>query len=178
MNHLGGHANITHLDQGVLEMAKTMGLRTMLDIGCGPGGMLKLAGEMGFTCEGIDGMPGKNQIKEVKINIHDFTTGAFQHKQTYDLGYSCEFVEHVREEYLDNFMNSFKSCRFVFMTFAPPGTPGHHHVNCRNEQYWKDKFKENGFEYLQEETLNLRKSSTMKRDFVRKCGLVFRNLDL
>lgn len=172
--HLGGHADITHIDDGILEMAKKLNFKTMLDIGCGPGGMVQRSKEFGIMSEGIDGYPGKNQISDIKINIHDFTIGKFDHQLEFDLAWSCEFVEHVEERYLPNFMHSFQKCKNVFMTYAPPGTPGHHHVNCRPEQYWKDVFYSYGFVYDEELTKELRNKSTMKRDFVRKCGLVFR----
>jgi len=48
--HLGGHQNKTHLDVGTLEFFKsTFNIKSMLDIGCGPGGMVNLAQEMDYT---------------------------------------------------------------------------------------------------------------------------------
>ncbi len=31
------------------------------------------------------------------------------------------------------------------MTFAQPGQPGHHHVNCQPEEYWVERLREVGF---------------------------------
>lgn len=174
--HLGGHANKTHIDRGALELAKRLDIKTILDIGCGPGGMIIEAIKMGFDSEGIDGFPGKNKCEDADITIHDFTTGKFDHQKKFDLAWSCEFVEHVYEEFVPNFMNSFQQCKFVFMTFAPPNTPGHHHVNCRTQDYWINVFQDYGFEWKKDLTEDLRESSTMKRDFVRSCGLVFENV--
>ena len=54
--HLGGHKNITHLDEGALDhMMRILNVKSMLDIGCGPGGMVKLAKSKGLDAYGIDG---------------------------------------------------------------------------------------------------------------------------
>lgn len=171
--HLGGHCDITHIDEGVMNLAKKLGITTMLDIGCGPGGMVKKAREFDILSEGIDGFPGKNMHEDIKIIIHDFTIGKYNHENRFDLAWSCEFVEHVYEKYVPNFMNSFQCCKYIFMTFAPSGTPGYHHVNCRSEDYWIKTFNDYGFDWDEALTLELRRASTMERDFVRKCGLAF-----
>ena len=44
----------------------------------------------------------------------------------------------------------FSRCKYVVVTAAPPGQPGHHHVNCRPTEYWIDVFKKYGFEFLEE----------------------------
>lgn len=42
--HLGGHGFKTHLDHGLLNFFKNeFNCKSLLDIGCGPGGMVKLA---------------------------------------------------------------------------------------------------------------------------------------
>ena len=41
--HLGGHFNRTHVDEGVLLLARSqLGVETLLDVGCGPGGMVMI----------------------------------------------------------------------------------------------------------------------------------------
>jgi len=43
-NHLGGHFNRTHLDEGsLLFIIKEFNIKSFLDIGCGPMGMVVLA---------------------------------------------------------------------------------------------------------------------------------------
>lgn len=172
--HLGGHCDITHVDCGALEfIIKEFCPKTMLDIGCGPGGMIAEAKRNNIDAIGIDGFPGKNKEKDVTIIIHDFTKGFFEHKKEFDLGWSCEFVEHVEEKYQKNYMNSFSCCKVVAMTFAPPGKRGHHHVNCRTQEYWIDIFQKNGFLFDKKHTENFRQSSSLKNNFVRNYGLIF-----
>ena len=54
--HLGGHQGKTHTDEGTLRWAiSKLGIKSMLDIGCGPGGMVELANKMGVDAHGLDG---------------------------------------------------------------------------------------------------------------------------
>lgn len=174
--HLGGHCFVTHIDRGLLTFCKEkLDIISILDIGCGPGGMVDLSIEMGFDAYGIDGDYRLEMKNPNRIVVHDFTKGKINHNRTYDLAYSCEFVEHVEEQYIENFMNSFKCCKNAVITYAPPGTPGIHHVNCRPEHYWIDVFKNFGFEYDNNISQEIRKNSTMKKHFIRNTGLFFRN---
>lgn len=183
-SHLGGHKNKTHLDEGSLNhMIRMLNVRSMLDIGCGPGGMVELANSKGLRAVGIDGdfTVKRSKIANSLVHIHDYTKGPSKLDETFDLAWSCEFVEHVDEQYLDNFMQDFKRANFVIMTYAPPGTSGHHHVNCQPEGYWKDIFKQYGFSYDTNMTRMIREVSTMGRikngklwkDFIKQTGLCF-----
>ncbi len=179
--HLGGHLNITHVDRGILEFIKDKyKINSMLDIGCGPGGQIQLAKQLGIErCVGIDGYPGPKVCKDVEIIIHDFTVGPYNHSTPkYDFVWSCEFVEHVYEKYVPNFMNSFKHAKYIAMTYAPPGKSGHHHVNCRKESYWIEVFEKNNFVFDQDITNEIRLASTMKNNFMRNHGLFFINKEL
>jgi hypothetical protein len=187
-DHLGGHKNNTHLDQGALEFAiSQFGVKTMLDIGCGPAGMVELARTLGIDAQGID---GDFEVKRpsVPVTVHDYEKGPGPlNDLAVDLVWSCEFVEHVYEEFVPNFMQDFQRGRVVFMTYAPPNTPGHHHVNCNTKEYWISVFDQYGFDYDPALTKTLKEVSTMGRwkknkttgehfwwkAFVRDNGLVF-----
>lgn len=176
--HLGGHCFVTHIDKGLLDFCKEkLDVKSILDIGCGPGGMVDLSLEMGFDSYGIDGDYRLEMKNPDRIIIHDFTKGKVEHNRIYDLAYSCEFVEHVEEQYIENFMNSFKCCKYAVITYAPPGTPGIHHVNCQLEEYWIEIFKTFGFHYDFTLSKEIRKHSTMKKNFMRNTGLFFRNIN-
>ena len=57
---------------------------------------------------------------------------------------------------MKNYLQDFRRGRFLAMTFAGPGQPGHHHVNCRPAEYWIRMMYSQGFDYLPEETDALR----------------------
>ena len=135
MKHLGGHQNVTHIDSGILSFFKNKyNCQSLLDIGCGPRGQIELAIKLGYlSAVGVDGDPA---VKGDNVVIHDFTKGSYAPKTTFDLGWSCEFLEHVEEKYINNFMPCFKKCKIVALTHAPPNAPGYHHVNCQSNEYW------------------------------------------
>ena len=174
--HLGGHFNVTHLDNGVLEWSKeNLSVKSMLDIGCGPGGMVELALSKNIDAIGIDGDHTVNRFDKDRFIIQDFTKGPAIINRIFDLAWSVEFVEHVEEKYVPNYMKAFSQCKYVIMSFAPKGAPGYHHVNCRDNQYWIDVFTENEFRFDHNLTLIMKSKSSMKRNFLRNNGLVFVN---
>ena len=41
-------------------------------------------------------------LDENEFISHDYTKGFIDIQETFDLGWSCEFVEHVEEKYREN----------------------------------------------------------------------------
>lgn len=175
-DHLGGHLNRTHTDESTLRyLIKNFKITSMLDIGCGPGGMLDLAKSLHIKATGIDGDWTLDHKKE--IFIWDYTEGRFPGPiGNYDLAWSVEFLEHVEEKYIPNYMPDFQRCQYAVITHAPPDWPGHHHVNCQSANYWIEKFSEYGFKFDFDITLQIRKISSMKKGFMQRNGLFFINL--
>jgi SAM-dependent methyltransferase len=171
-SHLGGHMFLTHIDRGAFYALKDrLQPETMLDVGCGPGGMRKIAKAAKVQWTGIDGDP---QVAGPDIITHDFTQGIVPLTGEFDLGWSVEFVEHVDEMYLPNVMAAFRHCKVLCMTYAPPGWPGHHHVNCQPERYWIEQFRAHGFAKDDVLTRKVRDASEMVKPFMRERGLCFR----
>jgi len=172
--YLGGHNWITHTDEGALRYLKDkFAIETMLDVGCGPGGQVRVALSLGIDAEGVDGDP-RVVAENTDITIHecDYTVNTFEREV--DLIWSTEFLEHVKEEYQENYMKTFAQGKHVFVTFAPPGKGGNHHVNLKSAEYWIKVFADHGLVHDETITNEVKSSSTMKREFVRKNGLYFR----
>ena len=171
--YLGGHDWVTHTDEGALKFAQEeLGVTTMLDVGCGPGGQVRTALSLGIDAQGVDGdVRVIAEADDIVINECDFTKETF--RKEVDFIWSVEFVEHVKEEYQENYMNTYAGAKYVFITFAPPGKGGNHHVNLKPAQYWIDTFAKYGLEYSEELTNKLKSASTMKREFVKNNGLLF-----
>tara|TARA_B110000503_G_scaffold59955_1_gene95446 strand:- start:2568 stop:3161 length:594 start_codon:yes stop_codon:yes gene_type:complete len=174
--HLGGHKGRTHVDQGTITYLKDeFNIKTMLDIGCGPAGMVKLARNNGIVAHGIDGdFTVEREIDPSWITIHDYTVGLSLLDISVDLIWSVEFLEHVYEEYQDNYMKDFAKGKYALITFATPDKPGYHHVNCNTEEYWIGVFDRYGFDYDKARSIHIRNISTMgsrKKD--KKTGIIF-----
>ena len=167
---LGGHGDKTHIDEGGAKaLAERFEVRDVFDIGCGTGGMRAVWEGLGVRWVGIDGDP-RQEPNGVKI--HDLRKCQFWHVA--DLVWCVEVVEHLREIDIPNLMNSLCSTPVVAMTHAPPGKTGHHHVNCRDAEYWRGVFAARGYTEDPEATQLWRGSSTMRKPFVQNHGMVFR----
>lgn len=173
-SHLGGHSGRTHSDSGTLQyFIDTHNIKSMLDVGCGPGGQVMQAIDMGLDAVGIDGDFTIDRLGD-HWHIHDYTKGPTALNRQFDLVWSCEFVEHVYEQYMGNFLQDFAKGTWVCMTYAPPGYPGHHHVNCQPAEYWIHALREIGYEYCEQNTQAVRARSNQKKKFIKKRGLVFK----
>ena len=164
--HLGGHGNTTHVDAGALDyLVETFVVRTMLDLGCATGGMVKLARSRGVFAVGVDGDPNLDPQPEF---TWDFSKGPMGTEELggFDLVWCIEFVEHVEQRFMSNYLSAMRESRVVMLTHAPPGTPGQHHVNCQLAEYWVDVFKSVNFMLDHETTREVRRRSTMNRNFV------------
>lgn len=174
-DHLGGQNGKSWTDDGSLNIMWNLGCRKMLDVGCGFGGQVKLAESLGWESYGVDGdwtvLP-----KESNFHLNDYTKGSPTLTYEVDLIWCVEFLEHVEEKYMDNYMSTFQDskAKYLIVTHAVPGQAGHHHVNCQEEDYWLDAFKRYGFEYDEILTKQIREESTMKKPFVARTGLVFK----
>lgn len=179
--HLGGYLlggdEATIYPEMWTWLRREWGISSVLDIGCGEGHALRHFQGLGCRVLGIDGMPQDDP----DIVQHDYTSGKFHNfpegNHEFWLGWCCEFVEHVEEKFMPNFLETFKHCRIVLMTHATPGQPGHHHVNNQPASYWKGALAATGFLYDHFLTMSAREQAALNRHpsnhFVRS-GMAFR----
>ncbi len=175
--HLGGHLNKTWTDSGSLQyMYDNYNVRTMIDIGCGPGGQVQEAKKIGISCIGFDG--------DYTVNpdvVIDFSKSGYETKEKWDMAWSVEFLEHVEEKYLPNCFTLFTKCKYVVCTAST--SPAPLHVNCKDKAYWKKKFEEYGFVFSQEMLNDVLKHSTMAKkktlvdelSWLERTGMVYVN---
>jgi hypothetical protein len=99
--HLGGHQDVTRLDEAVLDaLIERYQVCSMIDIRCDPGGMVKLAQKKVLRAIGVDGDPRVRELSglgEESLIIHDFTQDLLQTEQRFDLAWSVKFLEHIDE---------------------------------------------------------------------------------
>jgi hypothetical protein len=153
-SHLGGYSSgpigdvATYYPNLWTWAIKLLDIRSVIDIGCGEGQSVEFFLRAGCETVGVEGYEpaARNGRVADRIVVHDYTKGPYVPDRQFDMAWSCEFVEHVEEKYLGNFLATFSSARSVFMTYAKPGQGGHHHVNERDEEYWIAKLTSCGFE--------------------------------
>ena len=171
--HLGGHFGKTTLDEGsLLFLKEQFSIKTMIDVGCGPGGQVELARQHGIDAIGVDG-DYTLKLDKLYFFSHDFTKGKFTCERSFDLAWCVEFLEHVEEKYQAFFMDTLQKARIVACTSAPPGCIGHHHVNCREQTYWLEVFAKYGFAFDAENTARIKEHSSMRGEFMQDTGMIF-----
>lgn len=134
-------------------------ISSVIDVGCGGGWTTKWFADHGVRAVGVEADPAALRVAQaqgVRLLPHDYTQGPLVPDDEFDLGWCAEFVEHVEDAFVDNWLATMKRCRFVCMTFATPGQGGYHHVNERPETYWLERFAAAGFEHVPEETARMR----------------------
>jgi len=141
-------------------------IKSIIDVGCGEGWSTKYFKEKGLDVLGVEGsqLVIENSPNKQFLVRHDYTLGEYIPKKQYDAVWSCEFVEHVEEKYVQNFLETFKSCKYIFMTYSEPqwSTGGYHHVNCKDQNYWNDQLSSIGFVWDEEKSKSLREITTAK----------------
>lgn len=144
-------------------------ISSMIDVGCGSGQALDWFSAHGCEVLGVDGLPPAGDTRIVE---HDYTLGPYLPEHDFDLCWSCEFVEHVDEEYVDNFVATFRCCRILMMTHGLFWQDGHHHVNLKPSGYWIDLIRKAGFMLLARLTIESR--DMVLQHYWRNSGLIFR----
>jgi SAM-dependent methyltransferase len=129
--------------------------------------MLDVAAGLGLTAGGVDGDP---HMERSNVQIHDYTEGPLP-SDGWDLVWCMEFVEHVEARYQDNYLATFDGGKVLFLTAAPPGFPGWHHVNCQPQGYWISLLEQRGWKLDVETTQWVRQNGG--HPFSTRQGLVF-----
>jgi len=129
--------------------------KSICDVGCGEGHLMEHFYDWYVKVYGIDGLQANkdNGVEEIKefIRINDYTKHIGPVFNV-DMVLSCEFVEHVEERFIKNYLFQFRYCKTLVFTHALPGQAGHHHVNCQDDKYWIDLMTRYNFKYLPVET--------------------------
>jgi SAM-dependent methyltransferase len=169
--HLGGYVAGGDPDCMYPEMwawlVERERIEGVLDVGCGDGAALAAFRALGCVVLGIDGVPQDDE----DIVEHDFTAGPWKDSDSYDLVWSCEFVEHVERRYIENFLPAFQQAPLVLMTHATPGQPGWHHVNCQDSTWWQGIMLEIGYRVDENLTAETRQRA---HGYYAATGLAFR----
>ncbi len=177
--HLGGYVHggdaATWYPDLWKWLVNKLSIKRVIDVGCGEGQALEYFRQLGCDVVGIDGMP-QNDPDIIEC---DFSKGSVQITDPYDLVWCCEFVEHVVEEKMRNYLNVFASAQYIAMTHATPGQPGHHHVNCQTEDYWRGAMAVAGFQLDPVLTKMARLAASVNANpwnHFKRSGLVFKRL--
>jgi hypothetical protein len=155
-------------------------IKSMVDVGCGYGHALEWFSRHLVSSEGVDGFPPavEQNVSGTPCYLHDFTQGQYAAatSKKWDLGWCAEFVEHIEEQFIPNYMHTLQSCKHACITHAEPGQIGFHHVNCQTRDYWVKVFQKYGFVYDEGNSHKLRTTNRWNAGWGRKSLLLFHNI--
>eukprot|EP01062_Namystynia_karyoxenos_P065902 TRINITY_DN59956_c0_g1_i1.p1 TRINITY_DN59956_c0_g1~~TRINITY_DN59956_c0_g1_i1.p1 ORF type:complete len:448 (+),score=77.13 TRINITY_DN59956_c0_g1_i1:63-1346(+) len=163
-------------------LTRVLGARSAIDIGCGRGHATKWFYEAGLrvlcvegTEEGIANtvIPDKSRIVQ-----HDYSRGPWWPQEVYDVAWCVEFIEHVEEEYMDNWLATMRSAHYIITSHSRRG--GRHHVAIKHDWWWQEKFATRGFTYLPGLSKHIRKMAgygmpDKAQHYLGSTAMVFRN---
>jgi SAM-dependent methyltransferase len=191
LSHLGGSMRggigdpYTYYPNLWAWMVAVTGAKSVVDIGCGHGHALEFFSRLVPLATGVEGHDEavKDSCQASAVIKHDYAHAPLTFPQPVDLGWCCEFLEHLEECHLDNVFATLASCRTIFITHATPGQGGHHHVNEQLPGYWVLQFMRRGFQLDETMTASARLIAAADKhllglptdSYFMRTGLVFQN---
>ena len=158
--HLGG---FTELDQDGISpalwrwMVHNLTVHSMIDVGCGKGVSTSWfhTHGVGATCvEGSHDGVAHSLMPAERVVEHDFSRGPWWPKETVDVAWSVEFLEHVGRQYMHNYLKIFEKAAYLFVSHSLWG--GWHHVEVHKSNWWRNKLEAMGFVYSEDLTRRAR----------------------
>ena len=157
--------DIRTVTDGLFEVLRP---KVALDVGAGPGVLVKRLRELGVDARGIDGsvhalVKADEDVREF-LTVADITDASSPLVvEPVDLVVCTEVAEHLPEEFADVLVQKLcDACTLggaVAFTAAPIGQSGHDHINCQPlYYYWVDKFRARGFEVDDDATVKLKQA--------------------
>jgi len=133
----------------VPKIAKMLGTKSVLDVGCATGHWLKCFSDIGADVYGLEGsMNTLNHllIPRESVSIFDLRD-KYATKHDVDLVLSIEVAEHIEPFFAGNYVDvlTMHDSKYIVMTAAPPGQGGTGHVNLQPKEYWVEKMGYKGY---------------------------------
>lgn len=155
------HAFDGKLAGALLQMYKDVGVKNIIDLGCGPGKYVKFLKEYGLDTIGVDGNPGTKEFNS-ELLVADLAEPQDFGKK-WDAVMSLEVGEHIPKEFEKTFLDNIKkhSTKWVVLSWAVPKQNGFGHVNCQPNDYIISEMAASGFVFQPDKTAGLRKDASL-----------------
>jgi len=155
------HVHDSSLANAVCSFFVHENIKTVGDLGCGTGFYTKQLIKSGINSYAYDGNPNTFEISGGVGSVLDLSN-IFRFPEPFDWVLSLEVGEHIPAEFESTYIGNLheNNINGVVLSWAVEGQKGDGHVNCRNNEYIKDKFIDLGYssDIIAEE--KIRKSST------------------
>lgn len=159
-NNLIEHKYDSQLNKKLIEILNSEKVKTIIDLGCGPGMYSEFLNQNGFFCDCCDGNPHTIELSKHKCFIQDLSID-FDLQKKYDCVLCLEVGEHIPKLYEDILIDNIikHTEKLIILSWATVGQGGHGHVNEQPNEYISKKFENKDFERCYDIEIDLRKSS-------------------
>jgi hypothetical protein len=133
-------------------------VRSAIDLGCGTGHLVAALRAEGTAAEGYEYAKQPRDIarRELGLTTHPFDLTQPPPLPQVDLAISIEVAEHVPPALGDVLVHLLaQHAPLIVFTAATPGQGGIGHINEQPHEYWIERFKAAGCEYLDDTTAQL-----------------------
>lgn len=168
---------IDDADHIVDQLIKEFDPDCVIDLGCGVGHHLSSFVDRGVDIHGVEGSSNAFpylQVPNDSVEFHDLRT-PYSPPREFDLVVCFEVAEHLPKGAADTLVDSVVQCGSdVAFTAATPKQDGNHHINLQSNNYWIDKFNDQGYQYCGDQTQKIRnRISVEKATWVPKNLMLF-----
>ena len=129
----------------IAEYFKRLGIKSVIDVGCGPGNYVTALNEVGIDAHGVD--VDERCLKTPNCEVCDVVSEKAKIQASMVL--SLEVGEHLKEKDSLPYVRYLADCDPEILVFsaARPGQGGTGHINCQPKEYWKERVENVGFVY-------------------------------
>lgn len=155
-NVMDEHCTDPILREKLITFFKEREVKTIIDLGAGPGEYAKVLNQNGFFTSCFDGNPDTQSLSQGRCAVLDLATPIAIQKHDWVL--SLEVGEHIPSKYEEVFLNNLDrvNIKGIVLSWAIPGQPGHGHFNTRTNEYIKEKLARMGYKNDIQAEKNLR----------------------
>lgn len=170
------HAFDARLSQAICSLFRDNKVGTSYDFGCGHGQYTQAMNALGIRTVGFDGNPITASFPNCRVLD---LTGSFDLPQV-DAVLCLEVGEHIPAEFenilITNIDKHVRSGGLVVLSWAVPGQGGFGHVNCKPNEYIRERFRKLGYDHDGLVEAHLRNMATL--GWFKNTILAFRKKNL